>query len=524
MTDARQAPARQGRAAAWTLLAAALLFLAWIGQLNLLDHDLFHEMALAREVWARGALPLQDLFAYTPTLSPLVHHEWGAGMVFYAAACALGAPGLMALKLLLSAAIAVLIARCARRRLRGWACFCVLTPAAVAMGFIGFATVRAQIFTLACTALLSLLLELEREGARWWLAAWLVACAVWVNLHAGFVVGGALLAAHWAEGALHGRGAQPRLLLAGLAMAALVFATPYGADYPRYLAHALLMPRPAIPEWQPLWRSVMRLWLLPPFLLSLAVLAYALAASGWRRLPGLLATLLCACAALRHTRHLSLYAVVWLCHAPGWLEDTPLGAWLERLWREKERLVGWAAVALSAACLASLIQDRAWRVYIPCNAEDAGPGSMIVYPVGAAQYLEDAGFRGNVMTPFRAGAYVSWRLYPAVKVSLDGRYELAYRPGIFEEVNGFYDGAPGWRETLARYPTDLVLTRAWYPVVKLLETQTAWRRVYQDGVFELFARPGLMLPGKDRRGERLACAFPGPCRPRPCASPRERGL
>jgi hypothetical protein len=484
-----------------------MAFLGVVGLMNVLDPDLFHEMALWRAALERGAMPRQDLFAYTPTVTPCVHHEWGTGMVVYAATRAFGTPGLLALKFLLSVVVAVLTALCARRRLREWACFCVLAPAALGMGFIGFATMRAQLFTLAFTALLLFLLELDREGARWWAAAWLAAYAAWLNLHAGFVVGAALLAVHWAEGTLRGRGAQPRILLVGLAMAALVFANPYGADYPRYLARALFMPRPAIPEWQPLWLAPLRAWLLPPFILSLAVTAYALAKTGWRRLPGLAAALLCAGAGLRHGRHLSIYAVVWLCYAPGWLEATPLGAALDRVWRQRERALRWGSAFLAALGIASVVLGGGWRLRIPCNAEDGLPGPFFRYPSGAVRYLKEAGFHGNLMTPFSAGAYVSWHLYPAVKVSLDGRYDLAYRPGVLEEVNAFYDGAPGWRQTLARYPTDMVLARASAPVAALLEAQTSWRRVYRDGVYELFVRPGLSLREQDRRGEVIPCCF-----------------
>jgi hypothetical protein len=43
-----------------------------------------------------------------------------------------------------------------------------------------------------------------------------------------------------------------------------------------------------------------------------------------------------------------------------------------------------------------------------------------------ADYLEESKFHGNLLTPFELGAFVSWKMYPDVHVSLDARFEVAY--------------------------------------------------------------------------------------------------
>src|SRR5262245_33747091 len=77
------------RFAAFAALAA--MFLAHLGLLTFVDPDLWHEMATARKMWARGAMPLGDCFAYTPTVYPVVHHEWGTGALLYGVASLGGA-------------------------------------------------------------------------------------------------------------------------------------------------------------------------------------------------------------------------------------------------------------------------------------------------------------------------------------------------------------------------------------------------------------------------------------------------
>ena len=98
------------------------------------------------------------------------------------------------------------------------------------------------------------------------------------------------------------------------------------------------------------------------------------------------------------------------------------------------------------------------------------------------------------MTPFDWGGYVSWKLFPAVKVSLDGRYEVAYPAWLEDESYRFYVAEDGWRDVLTKYPTDLVLAPTALPIAHSLASAGDWRRVYGDGIFELFARPGLRLP------------------------------
>ena len=65
------------------LLFALAAFLAYITRVNGVTHDLFHAMALARDTIAQGSFPQNDTFAFTPTISPTVHHEWGFGLITY---------------------------------------------------------------------------------------------------------------------------------------------------------------------------------------------------------------------------------------------------------------------------------------------------------------------------------------------------------------------------------------------------------------------------------------------------------
>src|SRR5687768_9776553 len=93
--DTERTKARILRSTVW--LGLALLFISRISW-NVADLDIWHEMALIRESILLGKIPSVDHFAYTPTLPAVVHHEWGAGVLAYAAATLFGAPGILILK------------------------------------------------------------------------------------------------------------------------------------------------------------------------------------------------------------------------------------------------------------------------------------------------------------------------------------------------------------------------------------------------------------------------------------------
>lgn len=492
----------------WTILAASIalaaMFLLHLGDLTFVDPDLWHEMALYREGLALGYLPLEDRFAYTPTIYPSVHHEWGTGAILYAVATLAGGPGLMVLKYLLVVGVTATTLTCARRCGASWPVILSLAAPAIWIGIIGFTTIRAQLFTLLFIALLAGFMAQDRQGGRRWMVCWVPLFVLWLNLHAGFIVGLGLLAVHTVEQALRGQPMRHLLLLAPVLGLAIVV-NPYGWSYYPYLAHALTMARPLITEWAPLWTAERTMFLI--YLLSMLVLAYAFHQLGWQRMPGLLVCLVTALAALRHTRHISIYAVVWLCYVPGWIEQTSLAPALCSLWTKRQRMVVCGAVILAGLCFVQAWSTEPWRLRIPAATGDEAFGRPL-YPVGAVEYLEQQRFEGNLMVPFVPGGYVSWKLHPRVKVSIDGRYEVVYQRGLLEESVHFYEARPGWQDTLAKYPTDLVLAPRSSRLATCLAEESVWRRVYRDDAYDLYARPGLALPTVERSGATLVGSIP----------------
>jgi hypothetical protein len=487
--------------------ALSAFFFERLSNQSFFDPDGYHQMALFRELLRTGSLPVRDTFAFTHTVVPAVQHEWGAGAVLYALATTLGAPGIILGRWLLSAAVALIATATALRRAPAVVvAFCA--PVAILLGQVGFTTIRAGLYTMLFLTIVLWALDRDRDDARagrFWLI-YLPVVALWINLHAGWVVGAGAVGLHAIEQLLRRRPAR-HLLVALAATPLLMAATPYGRNYFIGWWRSITFPREGIGEWAPLFRSPYVLGL-AAFGFALLLVIYALARRGPRALPGLPFVLVAALAAWRHERHVALFAVAWFCTVPGTLAATPLGALLEAgASRRRARQLAIVASALAGIGLVAVaLPQRPFQLRLPAQGSDL-PTEVVVYPAGAVEYLRAAQFRGKLVTSFVNGGFVIWKLAPAVRVSFDGRYEVAYGAELLGEDRTLHRALEGWREVLGRYAPDAVLVRRDEPLAAALPDRFDLRRVYRDDAYEVWARPTLELPVTVRTGV-IATSFP----------------
>jgi hypothetical protein len=475
------------------------------------DPDSYHEMALFRQWLRTGLFPLGDVFAFTPTIFPAVHHEWGSGALMYLYVTWLGAGGVMAIRWILAAATFVLAARLALRRAAPVVvAFCA--PLAITLADIGFTTIRAGVYTLLLLAIFLTMIDGDRTEARpgRFLLSYVGLTTLWINLHGGWVVGVVAVACHAVEQALKRR--PTRHLIAALATTpALMLATPYGRYYPVGWWRSISYPRDKVPEWASLLNTPRHAAVFA-VLLALLLVVYAAARRGPRALPGLLFLAATAYAAWRHQRHLPLFALTWVCAVPAYLTPTLFGEMLESA-VARRRVAG--AITLAAPPIVATLLLVAARFHpltlaIPAQSTDAQRDEGPVYPTGAVDYLAHVHFRGNLFTEYATGAYVSWKLHPDVRVSLDGRYELAYADGVLEDQMTLYRARPGWREILAHYRPEGILLQPSFPLDAALASApaTGFVQVYADDVFHVWARRDLGLPVVSRTGQPIPTVFP----------------
>jgi hypothetical protein len=479
--------------------AALVSFFLSLTAFNLVDIDIWHEMALVRESLHAGHLLSRDIFAYTPTVYPSIHHEWGAGLVAHGLTHWFGGNAILILKYLIAVAIGIMSLCCAESLGADVQVWAVLCPIAVYLSQFGFLSViRAQVYSFLFAACCFWFFEQDRRGRRSWLIAWLCIFPIWVNVHGGFVVGIGLLALYALERAIHGQTFWHLIFLL-VATVIEIFINPFGTAYFSYIARALAMSRPHIQEWRPVWAYGS--WWTGVFLVAVVITVYSVAKVGVRRAPGLLMVIATGVEATLHCKLVPLFAIAWISHVPAYIQRTPAGQWITSFSRRRFAFVLSVWLLVTTIYLANAVRWKFWRLRVPQT------NTTFAYPVGAVEYLREQEFVGNLMVPFHQGAYVSWKLYPAVKVSVDSRYEVAYSDEWVDRVFRFYAAEPGWRETLTKHSTDLVLIPGIMPVAQVIQ-QSGWQMVYEDREFEIFARPGLTLPFADRTSQSYAGVFP----------------
>jgi hypothetical protein len=210
-----------------------------------------------------------------------------------------------------------------------------------------------------------------------------------------------------------------------------------------------------------------------------------------------------AAAGAIHQRMLPFYAIAWTCYVPGYLLATPGAARLKSLF-DRPPLPLQAAWLMAAMFFVNVtVTYRPWVLTVPGE----GKAGEVVFPTGAVQYLADQQFRGNAMVPFEYGAYASWKLYPAVRVAVDSRYEVAYPSAWVDEIFRFYRAGAGWQQTLDAHATDVIVARPSGPLARAV-AGLGWQIVYVDRSYAIYARPGLNLPLVDYHDRVVTARFP----------------
>ena len=425
------------------VLLGAFAFAVILAFHNIADGDLWAKLAIGSWLWNTGHLLRHDVFAFTPTLPKYIDHEWGAGFVFYTLLRWFGPSSLIVLRMVLALGLLALGFRTGQRQGCDANILLLLAIPAAACILTGYIPVaRSHVFTFFLFAATIFCLEEWRHGARWPVAILPVLILLWANLHGGFVVGLAAIFLYAAASVISKDRAVPMVLTAA-ACAVVTLVNPYGMDFWRYLIPALLHPRLRIQEWRPLpplaWDDF---W---GFRLLFVLTVFALVA-GWKRVerknwPGLAVLALTAFMGWRSRRHGPFLGAAALAYA---------GPYFQAVWGRRFNLL--PATGLLYTAIAFWV---AIRLLPEASLYPLSP--IGDYPVREADILALAGAKGNAATPFAWGSYASWRLYPNIKISMDGRYETTYPESTFDLNNAFYDHQGDWLQLCREFKVDYVI-------------------------------------------------------------------
>ena len=246
------------------------------------DLDIWHEMALVRTALDLGYIPYHGHFAYTETVYPSVHHEWGAGLIAYSLSSYLGAVGIVILRYLLTFILITSLIYSLKKNKPKLSIIIFFLPIPIFLWCYGTSTVRAQMYSFVFTAFLLFFLDVDNRGRRWWIPIWFVLYTMWLNLHGGFIVGLGLMATYCVEQISRNRPSR-HIIVVILIMIILIVANPY-------LLKALSMKRHDISEWDSIFAGSISVEHLFIFVVSLLISGYALWKRGFEKTKGFFAS------------------------------------------------------------------------------------------------------------------------------------------------------------------------------------------------------------------------------------------
>lgn len=471
--------------------AVAVLFLLLFGiSLRVpVDTDTWWHLRVGQTILQSGFVS-SDTLSHTMAGQPWVNHSWGA-QVLMTLFWGWGDAGLAVYTALLAAGGMAFIFMACRGStyLRAFAVVLGAATAAV------FWSARPQMFTFFFGAVAVWLLLSELRGHRGRIWAYPVLIGVWANLHAGFSVGFILLGlvvVGEALGNLFARGPRDegldwrgvgRLIVIGVLSAGAVLLNPAGAQL-------LLVPfqtlsisalQTSIQEWASPDFHQRQTW---PFLMLLFATLGAVGASP-RRISWTEFLLVAGTAfmALSGARNIALFAAaatpVLTAHADALL--TARG-WVLRPLQTVTLQMGAVNALLIGLMTLGVLGYGAGLFIDPGKVREA-QGEYL--PVAAVEALNDLAPAGKLFNSYNWGGYLTL-FAPDYPVFVDGRTDLYGDAFLTSDYYRTAVGAPGWRDTLARYGIGAVLIEPQSGLAFALREEPGWRVAYEDELAVLF--------------------------------------
>lgn len=444
-----------------------------------------------------GHIPTRDPFSWTAQGQPWLVHEWLTEIFFYFALTNLPNWVLLLYKCGLSALVAGMVLVRSWMRSRSLP---ISIAAAVAMGMVlrNYADLRPQMLTFVLLAGLLLALDEYHQG-RMRRLPWVMPFVflLWANLHGGVVVGLVLMIL-WVAGDALGlwlfghRSEGLRALAIGLAASCLMVAVnPNGFHIYTYPFQVLGHPQVAdyISEW---WAPNFHSWEMRPFELLLLIAFGAMSLSRRERLRvgEALVILAMAHAALMSQRNT----------VPFGMAAAPVAAaGLATLWREAGvqplfRRVAEAAPlrVLSSLALAGGVGWFVWWAVprVPASRWFEYAIRMQYFPRGAVAMMENGYWPGRLYNDYAWGGYLIWKLYGIRPVFIDGRAEVYYPTGAFEDEMTIHNTSDGWAQALDKWKVDVVLTQRGSGLAGALSRSPGWKLAFTGEAEVVYTRAG----------------------------------
>lgn len=470
------------------LFAAILLFgLLAMTARSATDPDLWWHLGTGQWMVEHGRVAHTDHFSFTRGGSPWISHEWVSEIALFEIWRHAGPGALIAFSsIVTTAGFLLLYWRCPGKP--HWAAALTVLGATASASSWG---VRPQMFTFTLASLLLWLLELAERRPRLLLLI-LPVFLLWLNLHAGFALGPALLLIYAIGLIFEGlAGTTPwmqsrpiiaRVLLITLACLALVPLNPSGLQLYRYPLETLRSTgmRSLIVEWfSPNFHRGLYVPLLLVFLFLLIALAYSSTRIKGRILLPLVFT---AVAALDAVRHIPIFILIAIPVIAAAIPSSPALPAPTR----QHRIPGNIQTIFNAAAVTFLALFAMLR-WVDL-ARDQQAREVALFPQRAVEFLQTTRQPERLFAYYNWGGYVIWKLGSKYRVFADGRADL-YGDGLLREcIQTIPQLQKGWEKVIETWNVQTILVPPSSAVAQALFLDPRWTAAYGDHQAVIFIR------------------------------------
>jgi hypothetical protein len=493
------------------LVLLCMLALSPLSAALLRDGDTGWHIRSGQQILLTHAVPRTDLFSYTRQGEPWCAWEWMYDVVAAAIHHVSGLNGVVLLTAAVISSTFALLFRFVLRRsgnLLVAGSLTLLAVAAAQVHMLARPHILSWLFVLLWVESLCRFEEGERRALLWLPPMMLL----WVNLHAGFILGLGLLGVFivgsiWKTLTVPRAGDRQKTvqLMAVFAVCLVTtLLTPYGyrlhVHVAQYLSNSFLMNN--IDEFTSPNFHVAVYGYFELFI----VLAIVGTVLGRDRInaTGLLLLLFSVHAGLYAVRNIPISAIILSLvlgplltvavsrecdgqSCPRWLRSMldagqAVSDSMTRLERQL-RGHGLAAVVMAASVALVLHGGRVFSAQILSAHFDEK-----TFPVRAAQFIAQRGIRDHLFSTDTWSGYLIYTMYPATRVYFDDRHDF-YGEAFIREYGKAFLATRRWREPLDRYQVKWVLMPTDSPLSTVLRGSHDWRIDYDDGLAIVLSRP-----------------------------------
>jgi hypothetical protein len=110
------------------------------------------------------------------------------------------------------------------------------------------------------------------------------------------------------------------------------------------------------------------------------------------------------------------------------------------------------------------------------------------FPVAAADFIRQTKPEGNMFSNDQFGGYLIYRLYPQIKVFVDGRSDFYRQGAVLEDFDRIVMVNPQWSESLNKYDVQWMVLQRNEPLATVALMSGQWTSVHEDSVALVLVR------------------------------------